>query len=126
MLILLSLIAGIVVIMTASYHLQKFGKDKYHYRIFSLGGMGVSILGAVALIFAWIYYHQGLMLNMLVAIILGVTPYILMFIRDSRKMTITLAVAALLLRFTISALLILFILWYFLIRGSSDDRLKAV
>ncbi len=126
MLILLSIIAGIVAILIASYHLQKFGKDMYHYSIFSIGGMGISFLGAIAFLFACAYYKQGLVLNMVVAIILGVAPYIAMLVRDKRKTTITIAIAALILRFTISVVFILVILWYFFLRGSSYEKQKAI
>lgn len=126
MLIILSIIAGIVAILIASYHLQKFGKDRYHYSIFSIGGMGVSFLGAIAILFACAYYHQGLMLQMVVAVILGVAPYIAMLVRDKRKTTITIAIAALILRFTISAVFIVVILWYSFMRGSSDEKQRAI
>jgi len=116
MLITLVIIGGIVAILTASYNLQKLGKDRYQYSIFSFGSLGVSFIGAVTLLFAYTYYHQGLILNLVAAIILGLVPFILMFIRDSRKMTITLAITALILRFTIAAVFILFILWYFFMR----------
>jgi len=122
MLIILAIIGGIVAILTASYHLQKFGKDRYHYSIFSLGGTAVSFLGTVALVSAYSYYKHDLILNLVVAIILGLVPYILMFIRDSRKMTITLAAAALMLRFTISALFIMVILWYLFMRTDPRER----
>ena len=126
MFIILTIIGGIVAILTASYYLQKFGKDKYHYSIFSFGGMTVSFIGAVTLVFAYSYYHQGLRMNMLAAIILGVLPYVGMFIRDAKRTSIILAAAALMLRFTISALFIMIIIWYFFMRSSSDDRLKTV
>ncbi len=123
MLVLLSIIAGIVVIFIASYHLQRFTKEKYDYSIFSLGSMGVSFLGAVALVFACTYYNQNLMLNMMAAIILGVIPYVGMLIRDIKKTSIIVAIIALMLRFTISALFILIIFWYFFMR--TDPREKA-
>ncbi len=74
MLIILAIIGGIVAILTASYTLQQIGKDKYHYSIFSIGGMGVSFIGAVALVFAYSYYKHDLILNMVVALIFGVLP----------------------------------------------------
>lgn len=116
MLIILAIIGGIVAILTASYHLQKFGKDRYQYCIFSSGGMGVTFIGAVALVFACTYYHQGLMLNMIIAVTLGVTPYIGMVIRDAKRTSIPVAITALMLRFTISALFIMVILWFFFMR----------
>jgi len=126
MLIILAIIGGIVAILTASYTLQQIGKDKYHYSIFSIGGMGVSFIGAVALVFAYSYYKHDLILNMVVALIFGVLPYVGMFIRDAKRTSITLAITALMLRFIISALFIMIIIWYFFMRSSSDDRLKTV
>lgn len=129
MLIILAIIGGIVAILTASHHLHKYGKERYSYSIFSIGGMTVSFIGAVALVFAYSYYKHDLILNLVVAIILGLVPYILMFIRDSRKMTITLAIAALMLRFTISAVFIMVILCYFFMRterkGSKRFTIEA-
>lgn len=126
MLMLLSIIACIVFIFIASYHLQKFTKEKYGYSIFSIGGMGASFLGAVALVFAYNYYHQGLRLNMVVALIFGVLPFVGMFIRDARRTSITVAITALILRFTISALFILIIYWYFFMRPDPKERAARI
>lgn len=125
MLTILSIISFIIAIVIASYHLHKTTKEKYGYLIFSIGGMGVSFIGSVAFVFAHNYYCQNLLLNMVIAILFGVSPYILMFIRDLRKTTIIIAIAALILRFTISALLIAAIIWYFYMKRSSMDELKA-
>ena len=84
--------------------------------------MGASFLGAVALVFAYNYYHQGLMLNMMVTIILGVALYIGMLIRDIKKTSIPVAIAALMLRITISTVFILVILWYFFMRTDPKER----
>ena len=124
MLTLLSIIGFIVAVGAISYYLQKYGKEKYGYSILSVGGMVVSLLGSIALVFAYSYFKQGLIPNLVVAIILGLAPYILMFVRDSSKMTITLAFAAMIMRFTISAILILAILWYAYGRKTPMDEMK--
>lgn len=124
MLTLLSIIGFIVAVVAISYYLQKYGKEKYGYSILSIGGMAVSFLGSIALVFAYSYFKQGLIPNLVVAIIMGLAPYILMFVRDSRKMTITLAFAAMIMRLTISAILILAILWYAYGRKTPMDEMK--
>lgn len=124
MLTLLSIIGFIVAVLALSFYLHQYGKERYSYSIFSIGGMAVSFLGSIAFVFAYSYFKQGLIPNLVVAIILGLVPYILMFVRDSKKMTITLAFAAMILRFTISAILILVILWYTYGRKSELDEMK--
>jgi len=126
MLMLLAVIAVIVLIIIASYHLHRLTKDRYQYSIFSIGSIGVSFLGAIALIFACAYYHQGLRLNMVVALIFGVLPFVGMFIRDARRTSITVAITALILRFTISALFILIIYWYFFMRPDPKERAARI
>jgi hypothetical protein len=124
MLLILAIFAALVGIAASVYYLQKYSKKWYGYSIFSIGGMAVSFIGAVAFIFAFSYYNQQLFLYMSIALLVGIAPYIAMFIRDTKKTTITVAIAALTLRLVISLLLIAIIIWYFYMRRSSMDTLK--
>ncbi len=116
----LAIISAILVVIPA-YFLQKYGKEKFNYSILSVGGLGVSSLGTVAFAFSCYYYKNHNIPEMVVAIIVGCIPYIMMLIRDCKKMNITLAIASGLLRFLISVLLIMAILC-FLMKGTSKDK----
>jgi multisubunit Na+/H+ antiporter MnhB subunit len=121
----LAIIATIVGILAVAYYPQKYVKERYQYSVCSIGGMAVSFIGAATLAFSFNYYQHKEILYMVITLVLGVAPYIFMFIRDMRRTTIVVAIAALILRFTISALLVLIILWYVYVRRSSLDEIKA-
>ena len=121
MFILLAIII-IVLIALAAYFLQVHGKEEYNYSILSAGGLGVSFLGAIAFVVSYYYYSNHINpVGMVVAIIIGCIPYIMMLVRDSKKMTIPLAIASGLLRFAISALLVMAILCYCM-KGTSSKK----
>lgn len=124
MITLLSVIGFIVAVGALSFYLQKYGKEKYSYSVFSIGGMAVSFIGAIAFAFSYNYHVNHQVLAESIAIAIGSVPYIIMFIRDSKKMTITLAIAAMIMRLTISTILIIIILWYAYGRRSSMDEIK--
>lgn len=122
---LLLIIAGIVALAAASFYLHKYSRESYLYNIFSIGGMAVSFIGMIAFTIALFYYKQGDITLTILGVVLGIAPYICMFIRDMRKTSIIIALAALFCRFAISALLVLVILWYVYIRKSSMDEIKG-
>jgi phosphate starvation-inducible membrane PsiE len=121
MLILLAIIVVIALIALAAYFLQVHGKEEYNYSILSIGGLGVSFLGVIAFVVSYYYYRNDNPFGMIVFILLGCTPYVMMLIRDTKKMNIPLAFASGLLRLVISALLIVAILCYCMKGTSKED-----
>jgi len=121
MLILLAIIVTIAIIAFIAYILQTHGKENYNYSILSIGGLGVSFLGVIAFVVSYYYYRNDNPFGMIVFILLGCTPYVMMLIRDTKKMTIPLAIASGLLRLVISALLVMAIICYGL-KGTSSKK----
>ena len=116
------LLTVIVIITIAAYFLQKYGKKNYNYSILSVGGLGVSFLGAVAFVASCYFYSNHNPIGVIITIIIGCVPYVMMFIRDCKKMTVLLAFASALLRFSISVIIILIIIGFLFMRGSKDNK----
>jgi hypothetical protein len=124
MIILLSIIAFIVAILTGTYYLHISVKEKYFYSVISIGSMAISFLGAVAFVLGYKHYIDEQIMIASILFVIGISSYIIMFVIDSTNSTITVAITALILRFTISAILILIILWYAFGKRSSMDGIK--
>jgi len=120
MLLLLAIIAVVVGLSTACYYIHVYVKERYHYAILSIGGMAVSFIGAIAQLFAVSYYRQGLPLNVAVALIIGFGTYVAMFIWDSRKASVTIAMTAMIMRWVISLIIIAALV--FCLFGSNSER----
>lgn len=101
-------------IIKIGYDLQVKSLNLYHYNILSVGGVAVSFIGTLFLVFAACCYCKGFMIQGSISMLLGATPYALMAIRDYHKTnnSIKVAVISMLFRFVVSTLVLLFIGWY--------------
>jgi hypothetical protein len=119
---LLAIIGVCLGVSAAEYYTLKHVHTEYCYRILTLGSMGLSLLGVISFVFAYAFHHQGHIFYMTAAIIVGVTPYAGIFFRDMKKTSIPVAITALILRLTMSVLLIFVIFGYFYVRTDPKKR----